>query len=142
MWSKNLNKILRQSEAFFNFENDCFEAEFYKLLIYETGGFFVPRQDTEKIKDMIATLVICLPSEHQGGQLRISHLDDVALFESEKLLKNNEMACVMFYADCWHELTKVTSGNRICLTYNIRVKKKTSQLNIDFRQQNAIDQSI
>ena len=46
------------------------KAEPYKLLIYEKGSFFAPHRDTEKSSRMFATLVICLPSRHEGGDAR------------------------------------------------------------------------
>jgi hypothetical protein len=45
----------------------------YKLLVYEEGSFFASHRDTEKIPNMFATLVVNLPSEHEGGELIISH---------------------------------------------------------------------
>jgi hypothetical protein len=48
-------------------------AEFYKLLIYEQGGFFLPHRDTEKKDGMFGTLTIVLPSVHDGGELVVRH---------------------------------------------------------------------
>lgn len=48
-------------------------AELYKLLVYEKGSFFKPHRDTEKIAGMFATLVVCLPSRHEGGTLILEH---------------------------------------------------------------------
>ena len=48
-------------------------AEFYKLLIYDTGSFFVNHRDTEKAPGMFATLVIVLPSPYTGGELVVRH---------------------------------------------------------------------
>jgi len=50
-------------------------ADLYKPLVYEKYRFFVPRRDTEKAHRMFATLVICLPSKHKGGELIVSHAD-------------------------------------------------------------------
>jgi hypothetical protein len=33
-------------------------AELYKMLLYDTGGFFLPHRDTEKVPGMFATLVL------------------------------------------------------------------------------------
>ncbi len=49
-------------------------ADFYKLLVYDTGGFFVDHRDTEKAPGMFATMVLVLPSTHSGGELVIKHL--------------------------------------------------------------------
>lgn len=48
-------------------------AHLYKLLVYEKGGFFLPHRDGEKLDRMVATLVIVLPSIHEGGALILSH---------------------------------------------------------------------
>jgi 2OG-Fe(II) oxygenase superfamily len=51
------------------------EAEFYKMLIYKPGSFFVSHRDTEKTSGMFATLVIALPSSCSGGELVVRHKD-------------------------------------------------------------------
>jgi hypothetical protein len=48
-------------------------AELYKMLLYEEGAHFQPHKDTEKAPGMFATLAICLPTEHQGGDLVLKH---------------------------------------------------------------------
>ena len=51
------------------------EAEPYKLMVYEPGGFFAAHRDTEKTDGMIATLTISLPatSAGSGGGLLVRH---------------------------------------------------------------------
>ncbi|KAF4454131.1 hypothetical protein F53441_3317 [Fusarium austroafricanum] len=44
----------------------------HKLLLYEPGSFFKPHKDSEKEKDMIGTLVIFLPSQHGGADVKLS----------------------------------------------------------------------
>lgn len=48
-------------------------AELYKLLIYEEDAFFLPHQESEKADGMFATLVVSLPSKHEGGDVVASH---------------------------------------------------------------------
>ena len=48
-------------------------AEPYKLLLYEPGAHFRAHQDSEKVERMYATLVVCLPSEHLGGEVVLRH---------------------------------------------------------------------
>ena len=45
--------------------------ELHSMLVYGKGQFFAPHQDSEKHDDMVATLVVALPSPHTGGQLVI-----------------------------------------------------------------------
>lgn len=93
-------------------------AELYKLLVYDVGSFFVEHRDTEKVDGMFATLVVVLPSAHEGGELVVRHRDrDVRV----DLRREDpaDIAWCAFYADCLHELRPVTAGNRICLVYNL-----------------------
>lgn len=90
----------------------------HNLLIYGPGQFFKPHQDSEKLPGMVATLVIVLPSPHIGGALRIAHQGDEHLFESENL-DEQDLKCIVFYADCDHEIRKVRQGFRVSLTFNL-----------------------
>lgn len=93
-------------------------AEFYKVLVYDQGSFFVGHRDTEKASGMFATLVIVLPSLYAGGELVVRHKgrevrldlhgDDPA-----------EIRFAAFYADCLHEVLPVTEGCRLTLIYNL-----------------------
>ena len=92
--------------------------EFYKLLVYDKGCFFVSHRDSEKAPGMFATLLIALPSKHKGGELVVRHkgrevrLDLCAADPSEA-------AYAAFYADCSHEVLPVTAGCRLVLVYNL-----------------------
>lgn len=101
--------------------DDCeIEFEQYKLLIYEKGGFFTAHRDTEKTPNMFATLVVNLPSEHEGGELIVSHggqSHTYSFADSDGF----HPAFVAFYADCYHEVKPVTSGYRINLIYNLSI---------------------
>jgi hypothetical protein len=94
-------------------------AALYKLLIYEKGSFFVPHRDTEKSHRMFATLVICLPSKHEGGQLIVTHAGQSQEVDFSGNASNYELQYAAFYADCKHEIRPVTSGYRVCLVYNL-----------------------
>jgi hypothetical protein len=48
-------------------------AELYKFLLYEEGAFFKAHKDSEKAPGMFGTMVVCLPSEHSGGEVRLVH---------------------------------------------------------------------
>ncbi len=93
-------------------------AELHNMLIYDSGAFFKPHQDTEKIDKMIATMVIVLPTEHEGGELVIDHHGEIRTYD----IKQSESlyySCIAFYADCYHEVKPVISGYRISLTFNL-----------------------
>lgn len=108
-------------------ENAKLTAHLHNMLIYETGQFFKPHQDSEKLEGMVATLVVVLPSPHIGGDLRIEHHKKHHQFISEHL-STNVLHCVAFYADCHHEVKKIRQGYRVALTYNLVLEPAQREL--------------
>jgi hypothetical protein len=113
------------------------EAEFYKLLVYDTGGFFVDHRDTEKIPGMFATMVLVLPSTHGGGELVIKHLGREVVLDLRPD-EPSEFGFAAFYADCVHEVRHVRTGCRLTLVYNLRFVGKRRALNApDYRAEHG-----
>lgn len=76
---------------------------------------------------MFASLVVVLPTVHEGGSLIIRHNGKEWTFDSSKVVKTGpspDAAFVAFFSDVEHEVTPVTSGYRVTLTYNLYLKKK------------------
>ena len=94
------------------------QAHIYNMLVYGPGQFFKPHQDSEKLENMIATLVVALPFSHIGGALIIRHNKSQFRFITETI-KPQDIKCVAFYTDCEHEVQPVSQGHRIVLTYNL-----------------------
>ncbi|GAQ90735.1 hypothetical protein KFL_006780060 [Klebsormidium nitens] len=93
-------------------------AELYTLNVYRPGDFFKAHVDTPKGEAMFGSLVVCLPSAYTGGQLHVRHrLADATFDWAER--SGDTIQWVALYSDCEHEITEVTSGNRITLTYNL-----------------------
>ena len=107
---------------------DPIEAEFYKMLIYDEGSFFVSHRDTEKTAGMFATLVVVLPSSCTGGALVVRHKDRSVSLDL-RTEDPAEASFAAFYADCLHEVLPVTAGCRLTLVYNLirRGKGKAPQ---------------
>lgn len=103
-----------------------FHFELYKLLVYTKGSFFIEHRDTEKLPNMLATLVVCLPSPHEGGELIVRQGDQTCQYSFAGQDKFNPEYAV-FYADCYHEVKPVTSGYRLCLIYNLALENRTVQ---------------
>ncbi len=117
-WAQTLADIVARAAAGLGVTGSV-AAELYKLLVYDTGSFFVSHRDTEKVAGMFATLIIALPSIYTGGELLVRHRDRevrLALGCSEP----SEVAFAAFYADCVHEVLPITSGYRLALIYNLR----------------------
>lgn len=119
-WNKTFDHILSRAAEGLGYPRDTVQAELYKLLVYETGGFFAPHRDTEKVDGMVATLVVALPVEGKGGELIIRHHDRETVVDmcSDD---PSELVFAAFYADCEHETRPVTEGHRACLVYNLVV---------------------
>ena len=101
-------------------------AEFYKLLVYDEGAFFVSHRDSEKTAGMFATLVIVLPALYQGGELVIRHNGREVRLDPNSH-EPSEAGFVAFYADCVHEVLPVTSGCRLALIYNLSYRTSGNQ---------------
>jgi hypothetical protein len=107
--------------------SEAVSAEFYKLLIYDKGSFFLSHRDTEKQPGMFATLVLALPSLSSGGELVVRHKDREVKLELASD-EPSEMAFAAFYADCVHEVLPVTAGYRATLIFNLVRKGNGSML--------------
>src|SRR5215472_2977237 len=98
-------------------------ADLHSLLVYEPNQFFLPHQDSEKGDSMIGTLVVTLPSSYTGGELMVGLGDEWKAYGGSK----TALSLAAFYADCRHEVLRVTSGYRITLTYNLLLHGDTSR---------------
>ena len=126
-WSRTLAAMVASAAEGLGV-SDPIEAEFYKMLIYDEGSFFVSHRDTEKTPGMFATLVVTLPSSCTGGALVVRHKDRLVTLD----LRTDdpaEASFAAFYADCLHEVLPVTAGCRLTLVYNLirRGKGKAPQ---------------
>ncbi len=71
---------------------------------------------------MFGSLVIVLPSAHEGGELVLRHGGEEWSFDAAKAIKDDQgpsIGFVAFFSDVEHEVTMVTSGYRVTLTYNL-----------------------
>jgi hypothetical protein len=116
-WRATLDRIVADATAGLGADGKV-EAELYKLLVYEPGGFFLEHRDTEKVGGMFATLIVVLPSEHEGGELVVAHQDRETILDLA-LRDLGRARWAAFYTDCRHELRPVRSGFRIALVYNL-----------------------
>jgi predicted 2-oxoglutarate/Fe(II)-dependent dioxygenase YbiX len=125
-WAEALQEAIEQIGKQLGLGDAKIEAEQYKLLIYEKGGFFAAHRDTEKTPNMFGTLVVNLPSEHEGGELIVSHGGQSYTYSFADS-DGFHPALVAFYADCYHEVKPVTSGYRINLIYNLSIVDRTKK---------------
>ncbi|KAI1328979.1 hypothetical protein F5Y16DRAFT_409499 [Xylariaceae sp. FL0255] len=95
------------------------KAEPHKLLLYEPGSFFAPHKDSRKAENMIATLVVCLPSKHEGGQVDLSFNGKHKTLRTDGKSSLFDITAMAWYSDVTHEVKEVVSGYRLVLTYKI-----------------------
>lgn len=126
LWNKTLTPLLDQFKSALGLPQESrITAHLHNLLIYEKGQFFSPHQDSEKLDGMVASLVVVLPSEFRGGTLAIDHHGEKKRFTAASTSKDN-LTLIAFYADCHHEVTPVTEGYRLALTYNLVLENAAS----------------
>lgn len=118
-WDHVLDEALAEVHEGLGFPRDArLRAELHALLVYGPDQFFAPHQDSEKDDEMVATLVVSLPSVHTGGELVVSHGGESREYRHAD---RNAIGFVAFYADCVHQVRPVRSGRRVTLTFNVLV---------------------
>jgi 2OG-Fe(II) oxygenase superfamily len=89
----------------------------------DKGSFFKPHVDTTpRSKKMFGSLVIVFPTPHEGGALLLRHRGQEWIFDSGRELAAKDkpsIGYVVFFSDIEHEVSPVTSGHRVTLTYNL-----------------------
>ncbi|KAG5637333.1 hypothetical protein H0H81_004979 [Sphagnurus paluster] len=96
--------------------------ELYKMNVYGKGSFFKSHKDTPRGGTMFASLVVVFPTPHEGGALILRHGGREWTFDSAVLTRNQAAPCIeyiAFYSDVDHEVSPVTSGYRVTVTYNL-----------------------
>lgn len=91
------------------------------MLLYKKGGHFLKHRDTEKEKNMFATLVIQLPSIYTGGEFIVYNGAHVKKYDFG--VSNNKAPIAMHftahYADLEHEIKPLLTGYRAALVYSL-----------------------
>ncbi|KAF7291188.1 Fe2OG dioxygenase domain-containing protein [Mycena indigotica] len=113
-------------------EEKVLRAEMYKLNVYGPGSFFKAHKDTPRGDNMLGSLVVVLPTQHEGGALTLSQNESTWVFDSASQLQAHSgsgspvVAYIAFFGDVTHSVEPVTSGYRVTLTYNLFVTTSRS----------------
>jgi hypothetical protein len=120
--SVTVNKLAKKAVRALGLDGAALQLEphLYKLLMYGPGGHFKVHRDTEKEPGMFATMILQLPTERgfEGGALVVCHNGTTKTFDFS-VNSSTGIFYTAFYADCEHELQRVTSGQRLCLAFNL-----------------------
>ncbi|KZT39340.1 hypothetical protein SISSUDRAFT_1119066 [Sistotremastrum suecicum HHB10207 ss-3] len=113
-------------------EDKDFHAELYKLNVYGPESFFKAHKDTPRGDDMFGSLIIALPSEHEGGNFIVRNEEEQHSFESSQLShsssksNSSKVAWAALWSHAEHEVTPVLSGYRVTLTFNLYFRTPAS----------------
>ena len=93
-------------------------ADLHKMVIYEGSGPPSTGHDRDSVSGIFGTLVIVLPSEHEGGGVvvRIGNQERNLSITEPREFSYSYMA---WYADADHSVGPVSSGYRLVLSYNL-----------------------
>jgi hypothetical protein len=128
-WNKVIGGIVAKVQEELGLESQKLESHLYDLLLYEKGGFFLPHRDGEKLDRMVATLVVVLPSSHEGGELIVRHDGQEQTIDFGGPSGDAfHIHYAAFYADCEHEVRPLKKGYRLCLVYNLTLAKSKKML--------------
>ncbi len=123
-WEAAIAELTRSVAEQLGLPADELDARIYKLLVYEKGGFFLAHRDSEKHDRMVASLIVVLPNPFEGGCLDVRHADAQQSLPFAEAGRGEQPCYAAFYADCEHEVLRVTSGVRVCLAYNLVLKPR------------------
>ncbi len=129
-WDKFIEKVVKKIKPSLGVEDRSVSANLYKLLIYEKGDFFLPHKDSEKEPGIFGTLIIGLPSRHEGGELLVSFNGTTHAIDFSQPANEYQLSFAAFYADCEHEIKPIRSGYRVCLVYNLVQKEGAERIEL------------
>ena len=133
-WDATLSKILDLVAKGLGLPRSGIDAKPYKLLVYEEGGFFAEHRDTEKEDRMVATLVVSLPVEGEGGEIVVRHRQQEVTIDL-CIDDLGELPYAVFYADCRHRTRRVAKGNRVSLVFNMIADQGVPNSTPDYSRQ-------
>lgn len=130
----NQNAELRKQISSFLCHDD-FDLKFYKMAIYEKGGFFHIHTDSTHSVDHVATLLIGLPLfAFRDGLFSLYALPSSSSdrFEQTDIDFNKTSACI-FYTHVPHKVHQVSDGLRIVLQYDVHLKPSLQSNQFEYK---------
>lgn len=119
-WSKTVQYAVRKSIEQLGVlgGESRVRADLHKMLLYEGAGSPSTEHDSYAVSGRIGTVVIILPSEHEGGEavVRLGNQKRTLSITEPREFSYSYMA---WYADADYSVEPVSSGYRLALTYNL-----------------------
>lgn len=132
-WAEPLAAILSDIAAQMRL-NMRLEAHIGKLLLYESGDFFLPHRDAEHRPGHFLSMVVDLHSDAVGGVVRFGAPNTLCDRATQSFLATTEAdewrsrtgSWAAWFASSWHSVRPIESGHRIVLTFDIVAHPPTS----------------
>ncbi|KAJ3354962.1 hypothetical protein GGF32_002289 [Allomyces javanicus] len=128
-WDAKIAELTTEVATKLGFPKINMTMHLHRMLLYGPDGHFLKHRDTEEHDRMFATVVVQLPSVHEGGELVVyqdptkpsSSVTSAMIHDFGRALGTNATAThyAVHYADAEHELRPVTKGYRIALVYSL-----------------------
>ena len=122
------------------------EVRLNKLILQEEGEGYDWQQDTEKSNGKFGSLMIHLPSYHEGGDFFIKHDRTVIKSNYNHQKGENGFFYSAFYSDCYHKLNTITKGHRFTLLFDLVTKNSSgtniSIINVNTEAKHKLEQFI
>ena len=119
-WKETLQDVIEKTAEQLGVENGGpnIYNELRCLQLIGPGGCFDAMHEKEEVKGAFVTLIITLPSAHEGGEIH-AHLDEQQLSFSAPHSREFSYSYTACYTDIDHSIGTVTSGYRLSLIYNL-----------------------
>jgi len=108
--------------------------ELQELNVYSKGAFSKPRVDSPREQGMFGSLIIVFPTPHEGGTLLLRNDSHTWSFDHGKDLAATQEPSIGYTVvlyDAEHEVSPVTSGHLIALTYKLYFEERKPVLGKD-----------
>ena len=119
-WSKTLQNAVSKSVEQLGVlgGESSVRADLHKLILYEGSESPSTEHDKDAVSGRLGTLVITLPSEHEGGEtvVRLGNQKRTLSITEPREFSYSYMA---WYADADYSVEPVSSGYQLVLTYNL-----------------------
>ncbi|KAH0830021.1 2og-fe oxygenase family protein [Fonsecaea pedrosoi] len=95
-------------------------AELHQINVYVGHpGSSKIRFEIPGAENQFGSLVLFLPSEYEGGQLTVNHAGSSTKYDCDGARKSQALHWAAFLSDCEHEISEVTGGYCVIVTYNL-----------------------
>lgn len=135
-WPEFLESIKQDAAHGLGMVLSDIDVEPDKLLLYEKGSFIRRHKDSEMTPGFTGRLVICLPSEHKGGEVCLEHAGRDHAFATAPG-SAFDLSALAWYSGVTHEVVEINSGHRLELTYIITQRSGTAKSADFFVEQQA-----